>query len=255
MTFSQSAAFSIVPLIARIVLALAFIPAGWNKIMKDAEFAGDDAKRLRELQVVASASDSSRAFVVPVALLQAIPNPDAPIGPAPDSPAVPPPTQAPPRGGDAESGSGTGTSAGTTTGSPATGLATGEPVKARALHRVTLMVERAGMPYPTWMAWVAAITELVGGVCLVVGLFTRVWGLGLAIAMGTAFWLTSWPVLQSKSLFTLTIPESNAFDAQIALLALAFGLLLTGGGALSLDRRMGRGDHDGKFRKPAPVND
>ena len=46
---------------------MVFIPAGYNKLMKEAEFSGDEAKRLRELNVIAAAPD--RSMIVPAALV------------------------------------------------------------------------------------------------------------------------------------------------------------------------------------------
>lgn len=51
MTPSQFAATNILPLLARIVLCLAFLPQGWNNLMRDVEYTGKDAQRLRELGV------------------------------------------------------------------------------------------------------------------------------------------------------------------------------------------------------------
>jgi hypothetical protein len=51
MSFSHATAMNFVPLMARIVLAAAFIPAGYGKLFKQAEFSEDQAKRLNELGV------------------------------------------------------------------------------------------------------------------------------------------------------------------------------------------------------------
>ncbi|MFM9170629.1 MAG: hypothetical protein ACKOTD_11080, partial [Phycisphaerales bacterium] len=51
MTPSQFAATNILPLLARVVLCLAFLPQGWNNLMRDVEYTGKDAQRLRELGV------------------------------------------------------------------------------------------------------------------------------------------------------------------------------------------------------------
>ncbi len=68
-------------------------------------------------------------------------------------------------------------------------------VEAAKYHRITIMLHQAGHSYPKWMALIAVLTEAVGGVLILVGLFTRIWGLGLAIAMGYAFYFTSWVAL------------------------------------------------------------
>ncbi|MEN9640942.1 MAG: hypothetical protein RIR77_131, partial [Planctomycetota bacterium] len=51
MSPSQFAATNILPLLARIVLCLAFLPQGWNNLMRDVEYTARDAQRLRELGV------------------------------------------------------------------------------------------------------------------------------------------------------------------------------------------------------------
>ena len=48
MSPSQFAATNILPLLARIVLCLAFLPQGWNNLMRDVEYTAHDAQRLRE---------------------------------------------------------------------------------------------------------------------------------------------------------------------------------------------------------------
>ncbi len=40
-----------------------------------------------------------------------------------------------------------------------------------------------GFPFPAFFAYVIAIAELLGGACAVLGIFTRLVGLGLAIIM------------------------------------------------------------------------
>jgi uncharacterized membrane protein YphA (DoxX/SURF4 family) len=258
MSFSQSAATNIVPLIARLVLAAVFIPAGYNKLMREAEFSGEEAKRLRELSVIASADADSpllRPLIVPAALRQEAPSPQ---GEAPGSGSTPPSQPSTDEGGTPAAGPTAGPGAGTPP-TPGAGPASGgqaganggEPVKARALHKVTLMVDKAGWPYQTWLAWAAAVTEFVGGACLILGLFTRVWGLGLAIAMVVAFYLTSLDAVLTTKVFGMPIPDFNRFASQLALFALSFGLLLTGAGGASIDRRMGAGASSGNSKKPA----
>lgn len=52
--FSQQAAANIVPLLARILIFLAFVPTGWHHAMQQTVFTGDAATRLRELEVVSA---------------------------------------------------------------------------------------------------------------------------------------------------------------------------------------------------------
>jgi uncharacterized membrane protein YphA (DoxX/SURF4 family) len=88
----------------------------------------------------------------------------------------------------------------------------------------------------------AAMTELVAGALLAIGLFSRLWGLALAVVMGVAFYLTSWPALVAVnySLFALAADPNPlalaGLSLQSALFVLAFGIFLTGPGPVSLDR-------------------
>jgi uncharacterized membrane protein YphA (DoxX/SURF4 family) len=52
--FSQQAATNVVPLLARLLLFLAFVPAGWHHAMEQSSFTGDQAYRLRELGIVST---------------------------------------------------------------------------------------------------------------------------------------------------------------------------------------------------------
>jgi putative oxidoreductase len=58
--FSQQAAANVVPLLARILLFLAFVPTGWHHAMEQSVFSGDQAIRLRELGI---ASTSASAYL------------------------------------------------------------------------------------------------------------------------------------------------------------------------------------------------
>ncbi|MFZ9915341.1 MAG: DoxX family protein [Phycisphaerales bacterium] len=49
--FSQNAAANFVPLLARLLLFLAFVPIGWHHAMQHAVFTGESAIRLQELGV------------------------------------------------------------------------------------------------------------------------------------------------------------------------------------------------------------
>ncbi|MHC4991776.1 MAG: DoxX family protein, partial [Planctomycetota bacterium] len=120
----------------------------------------------------------------------------------------------------------------------------GGPVEARSLHAVTvLLVDKGGWKKewrPELMAWLAGVTELVGGALMLLGLFSRVWGLGLAVAMGFAYYLTSSPAPLEPNLFevarTDNLAQFNRLYTQAGLLVLALGVMMTGPGPVSLDR-------------------
>ncbi len=55
------AALHLVPLLARLVLAAAFIPAGWGKIMETSTIDGEEAARVRDLLASPWTDDSTAA--------------------------------------------------------------------------------------------------------------------------------------------------------------------------------------------------
>ena len=232
MSFSTFAGTAIVPTLSRIVLCAAFLPAGWNKVMDETTLSGDDAQRLIQLGVIdeePQAHIGLNRSIVPASFKDKEAGDD----------------QAPDESLEPEQPAVTADEAETTPDEPGT-------YKAKPLHVITLMLDKAGWPAPVWMARLAAFTELVGGGLLFVGLFSRFWGLGLAIAMGVAFYLTSLPALLDvgtvfTGLFKLPMDAFNGMFAQLGLFVLAFGVFLTGAGPISLDRAL--------FRKTVDEND
>ena len=292
MSFSRKASANVVPLLSRLVLAAAFIPAGWGKIMGEPSVYRDqEALTLQQLGIgeslsaadlakagqdvlgsyqqdvetgrlrdrVGSGKDENEADPAgqpapappprwkpkpkPTPIEPAKPEPPVveepvqePTPPKPEPVPVPEPPKPEPKPEPLPE-------------PPAVdaGQADAPAVKARRLYRVTLMLDAAGWPQklkPGWMAWAAAGTEVVGGALILVGLFSRVWGLGLAITMGFAFWLTSVGAVADYGFFSLPIPEFNRAFAQLGLFVLATGVLLTGAGGVSLDRALFRGGAD-----------
>lgn len=92
-----------------------------------------------------------------------------------------------------------------------------------ALHHFAQYVATLGMPQ--WLGYVSAYVELVGGVLLLVGLFTRLAAALTAINMLVAF-------------FTVGIHQGfGIYNYILALVALAVMLTFYGAGALAVDRR------------------
>ncbi len=280
MSLTRNASTNLVPLLSRLVLAAAFIPAGYDKIMGDpVVFEGQAARTLRRLGVGESASkssgelsqltlyqddvetgrlrdrirpkDSSDQSAGSTAAPRPTPAPAPPPRPAPPKPTPKPPpvvtpppvkpapVRKPPRivqppPGRAPVNAATGD---------------GSAVTAKRLHRVTVMLlDKSPLPEsfkPHWLAWAAAGTELVGGGLILLGLFSRVWGLGLAITMGVAFYLTSLTPVLDYGALNVPMPVFNQAFTQIGLFALALGVAITGAGGLSIDRLLFRGgDYD-----------
>jgi putative oxidoreductase len=98
-------------------------------------------------------------------------------------------------------------------------------------------VDKFGLPYPAHQAWLAGLTEFLGGILIFVGLLSRLWGLGLAVVMGMAFYMTSLDKLGTY--FNMEdVGQFNMLFCQLGLFVMAFGVFLTGPGRLSLDQML-----------------
>lgn len=103
-------------------------------------------------------------------------------------------------------------------------------------------------PWPKYLAWGAAFTELIAGVFLLVGALTRLSGFAVASIMGVALWLTQiGPAISSGNAWLGFLPMNDPYDPwnpatyttmlyQLALLAMGLALLFSGPGMLSIDR-------------------
>lgn len=263
MSFSQSAAMNVVPLLSRIVLAMAFIPAGWNKLSTTTTFRGEDAAILRSLGV--TGTDGEPAGVPAAATGEGA------SGASTDSwsktltggmtgggwslLAAPPPPSGSPEASPTAKPATAGTDAASRpsaaglpdSGALAPGTGDMRPLTTRSLHAITLMVQRHGWAYPVYNAYAATAAELLGGALILVGLFARLWGLALAGTMAVAFWFTTAPMFAANGspmvlfdIATHPFADFNRMHVQGALFVLAFGVFLVGAGAVSLDRMIFR---------------
>lgn len=214
--FNAYSALVIVPLLARVVLCAAFMTAGWTKLMHTQEFTGDAARILLERGFV----EMPRAAATPAAWVPAAVDDASPPAAAPAAPA-------PPRANDANP--------------PIPANAT---VEAKRLHNVTVMLVQKGFQgrVPGILAWSWALVELVGGTLLLVGLFSRIWALGLVVIIGSAFYASSFPLFADPGVFGIAADMTNNYGlfhqvyAQLGLLVLALCVMLAGPGPVSLDR-------------------
>jgi putative oxidoreductase len=99
-----------------------------------------------------------------------------------------------------------------------------------ALNNFVHLVGHLGLP--SWLGDVAAFTEFIGGMLLLLGLLTRIIAAGLVIDMGVA-------ITRVHLHGGLTGP--NSFSLPLACLALAMMLVSTGAGPLALDNLFGGG--------------
>ncbi|HEY8932186.1 MAG TPA: DoxX family protein [Rariglobus sp.] len=82
------------------------------------------------------------------------------------------------------------------------------------------------------MAGLAGGGEFIGGVLLILGLFTRLAALNTAVIMAVAIW-----TVHRGAFFA----DRGGMEYPLVLLAAAIVLLETGGGALSIDSKLGQG--------------
>lgn len=85
---------------------------------------------------------------------------------------------------------------------------------------------------PAWLWWgAAALSEFVGGILIVIGLLTRVGAFFVACTMLTAIVGVHWPAFFGP----------NGIEYPLALLAMSFSLLISGGGMASFDMAISGG--------------
>lgn len=111
----------------------------------------------------------------------------------------------------------------------------------------TMPAALANGPWPKVLAWAAAITELVAGAFLILGLLTRISALGTLSVMLVAMWMTQIgpAALQANDAILGFIPRhSDLFSPahystllwQLALVSMSLAVVFLGSGAIGLDR-------------------
>lgn len=98
------------------------------------------------------------------------------------------------------------------------------------LHNLPKMIENFtewGIPFPTLLTPFASGAELVGGICLLLGLFTRIAGPALVIVMIVAIVSAKWGDIDSLETFL-------GFE-EVSYMALFGWLSIAGPGPVSLD--------------------
>lgn len=97
----------------------------------------------------------------------------------------------------------------------------------RNLRPFVHMVGSMGLPQ--WLGYVAAFTELLAGLLILVGFFTRPAAFALCVDLAVAIWKVHWRNGLMGS------PDHPGFEFPLAVAALAFALIFYGAGAISID--------------------
>ena len=92
-------------------------------------------------------------------------------------------------------------------------------------------IHSIGVPLPTLMAYLSAGAEFVGGILLVVGLFTRIASFAICVDMLVAIFK-----VHLKNGFT----GQGNYQFPLALAVIAFALIFYGAGPISLDWAIGK---------------
>jgi putative oxidoreductase len=94
-------------------------------------------------------------------------------------------------------------------------------------------MKAAGLPAPVLMAWIVIVVHSLGGIMLIVGLWTRVGAAANAVIMLGAVLKIHLP----QGFFTKVIGGQPAgYELPLLLLGASVALILTGGGALAITR-------------------
>jgi len=113
-------------------------------------------------------------------------------------------------------------------------LALGAIMVAHGYHKVFGGLQHfahmvGGMGIPIWLGYVAAFTELLGGLLILVGFFTRPAAFAVCIELAVAIW----KVHLHNGL--MGSPDRPGYEFPLAAAALALALIFFGGGPISLD--------------------
>jgi putative oxidoreductase len=97
------------------------------------------------------------------------------------------------------------------------------------LHHQAQFVASLGIP--AWLGYVSSFTEFLGGMLLITGFLTRISAFAVCIEMCVAIAKVHWHN---------GLTGQGGFEFPLSLAAVAFALIFTGAGPISLDWLMGR---------------
>lgn len=248
---------NIPPLFLRVMLGIIFVWAGLGKVSNFVEVQGEEAAALANMGVIKGPSGSTKEPA------------KEPVKEPVKEPAKAgePAVKEPPKPGARLDARG-GVVLVRQTEGPYTAADFSKPVRVRAVFGLAAALHSAGnvkdkLPlwpaalatgqWPIWLAWAVALTELAGGISLLLGLLTRLWSFAIAGVMVGAIWLTQvGPAVQSGKAILGFLPTYPAYGMewmplmfQFSLLAAALALAFCGPGRLSLDTMLLGGSAEG----------
>jgi putative oxidoreductase len=89
-----------------------------------------------------------------------------------------------------------------------------------------------GLPMPGLFAYAAMGMELIGGVCLIIGLFTRFWAAALAVEIGIALIVAHLPKGYSAG--------AGGYEYVLLIGVVLLAIAMRGGGPYSVDAKIGK---------------
>lgn len=116
-------------------------------------------------------------------------------------------------------------------------VAHGYPKVFGGLHHHAQFVASLGLP--AWLGYVSAFTELLGGILVLAGFFTRAAAFALLVDLIVAIWKVHWHN---------GLTGDHGYEFPLAAAALAFALIFFGAGAISFDHVL-RGGGGGGFKR------
>jgi putative oxidoreductase len=90
---------------------------------------------------------------------------------------------------------------------------------------------KIGFSHPEFLAYFTATFEIICGVLILIGFFTRLASIPLLIIMITAFITTKWPILTDKGFWTM----AHDYRTDFAMTLLLIYLIIYGSGKMSID--------------------
>ncbi len=98
----------------------------------------------------------------------------------------------------------------------------------QGLGGVAMFLHGIGFPFATFFALILIVIETIGAICVVLGIFTRIWAAAMAVEMLVA-------------ILAVQIPRGGSFEVEALLFAGAITLVALGDGPLSVAIGLKRG--------------